>query len=623
MSSFARLLCSLISAIVFLWGVSVQAADFHVAGYSAWTYQYQSQLGSDGFFGPYNVDNSSKPLAGQVNRNGLTEDIRWDLSSANYWIGQSGLVSGATSGRSTLSLALYPTISINQAIYATGTYSVGPYVTSTAPDTGETIAVGQWTAWALYAETPLGKVSYGKRSFLKGLGLQFGTARSEEFLEISTDYITRAQLNQDLLQEATGKLPWEIRCMGEAGVLRLAKELGAANPEGTAALWMGWACDPLTPQTTTDSLLRFSMGVFPWRIGSNQYWNIVDLNAVRSPQVFLGIEYTVANLRLGVGGLHYYFRAGPESQRIDLFRAEFAPRETSVNEGWLYFMYYNGRIKIGSELDFHFSTTRYQGSQNGWLYVGNGTAVQDNPAVNGQSFFAPDYIESLRFMTSCNLYAGPSRFSVFYSVIPGPDRRHGIIIDRQPVVLTPNSSARIIFEPYSMILGPLYSGGVGRNGDISDASVIAVAYDYKMAANLDVSVSALHAKRLSHGYGWGYIRPRVPTSNFPSNRFGTVEMARRGTYVDPAPAIPDDDLGWEFTSRLRWQLLQNWTLKAKAGYWIPGRWFKFACIDKAVNQPVNWDTMTNTDSFQYPYGINPNRHIDPVFALSIDTVFEW
>jgi hypothetical protein len=345
---------------------------------------------------------------------------------------------------------------------------------------------------------------------------------------------------------------------------------------------------------------------------------------VRTPEFFLGLDYAVANLRLGLGGLYYAFREGPESQQISLFRNEFASLDRNVTEGWLFFEYNNGRLKLGTEFDFYYSTTRHQGSQSGWVYTGNGNAVQDNPAVNGQSFFAPDYVESWRFMTTCGLYIGPSRISLFYSYIPGPDRRHGILIHKQPTISTPNRKASRVFRPYSLILGPLYSAGTGNgNSDIHDASVIAAAYDYAVAANLNIGISALHARRLSHGYGWGYMRPRIPNEDFPSIQFGTVETLRRGSYTNPAPAIPDDDLGWEFTGVLKWQLLQDWLFQARVGYWVPGKWFSYACTDKAVNQPTNWDMMTNAATAQYPFGINPNRHIDPVFALDISSVYNW
>ena len=33
------------------------------------------------------------------------------------------------------------------------------------------------------------------------------------------------------------------------------------------------------------------------------------------------------------------------------------------------------------------------------------------------------------------MIAGPMRTSLLYAVVPGPDRRHGVLIDRQPVIV--------------------------------------------------------------------------------------------------------------------------------------------------------------------------------------------
>jgi hypothetical protein len=57
-------------------------------------------------------------------------------------------------------------------------------------------------------------------------------------------------------------------------------------------------------------------------------------------------------------------------------------------------------------------------------------------------------------------------------------------------------------------------------------------------------------------------------------------------------------------------LLDKWTVRLAAGYWQPGRWFNYACIDKTV---PNWDIPSSANQF----GVNPDRVIDPVVAIRI------
>ena len=75
-----------------------------------------------------------------------------------------------------------------------------------------------------------------------------------------------------------------------------------------------------------------------------------------------------------------------------------------------------------------------------------------------------------------------------------------------------------------------------------------------------------------------------------------------------APSIPDNNLGWEIDAGMDWQLLDKWTVRMIAGYWQPGRWFNYACIDKTV---PNWDIPSAANRF----GINPDRVIDPVLGI--------
>ncbi len=83
-----------------------------------------------------------------------------------------------------------------------------------------------------------------------------------------------------------------------------------------------------------------------------------------------------------------------------------------------------------------------------------------------------------------------------------------------------------------------------------------------------------------------------------------------------APSIPDNNLGWEIDAGLEWQLLDKWTVRFIAAYWQPGRWFNYACIDKAV---PNWDIPSAANRF----GINPDRVIDPILGMKLKFMVEF
>ena len=111
--------------------------------------------------------------------------------------------------------------------------------------------------------------------------------------------------------------------------------------------------------------------------------------------------------------------------------------------------------------------------------------------------------------------AGPAKISFLWAYYPGPDRRGGKLIDRQPTIVpvfSPNGGVNLYF-PYSLLLGYDYGSGNGSitrssdHGFITDASTYGVRLDYAVAANLNAYATFLYASRVSQGYGWGWIRP--------------------------------------------------------------------------------------------------------------------
>jgi hypothetical protein len=72
----------------------------------------------------------------------------------------------------------------------------------------------------------------------------------------------------------------------------------------------------------------------------------------------------------------------------------------------------------------------------------------------------------------------------------------------------------------------------------------------------------------------------------------------------------ENDLGWEFTAGITWKLLEEFLVGVRMAYWRPGRWFNYACIDRAV---PNWNNPGPANN----WGINPNRDIDSLLGLEV------
>lgn len=129
-------------------------------------------------------------------------------------------------------------------------------------------------------------------------------------------------------------------------------------------------------------------------------------------------------------------------------------------------------------------------------------------------------------------------------------------------------------------------------------------FDYAVAANLNLFASVFQADRVSHGYGWGFIRPQYDQTT------GRVQYFERDVYTNPPPSIPDSKLGYEIDWGVDWKLLEGYTIRTQFGVWWPSRWFNFACIDRSN---PDWKTPTPASMWE----IIPERTIDPVFGKEV------
>ena len=253
-----------------------------------------------------------------------------------------------------------------------------------------------------------------------------------------------------------------------------------------------------------------------------------------------------------------------------------------------------------------YSTRRNQKSASGTDPFGFTTI---GGVAGAGSVFRSSYTEMQRYAIETGSLIGPAKVSLMGARIPGLDRRHGVLIDKQGdginlgaengggiIFLHPELSNTVFLNPYSYLMVFQYGGGNGAiksNGDgmLVDANALAARLDYAVAANLNLWGSVFYAERASHGYGWGFITPNVasPVGGPPGTLApplvaggdgSSVIYQQTGTFAAPSPAIPDRSLGYEIGGGVDWALLEGLRFNARASYWIPGKWFNYACVSR-------------------------------------------
>jgi hypothetical protein len=536
------------------------AWEFSMDGSFTWEFKLYSQLGSSGFFGIYDVD--AAPPQG-------------DAASLNGWLGNEiafgSITSGSDVSGATMYVSFNPELRINKAIRLRGTYYIGAW--DNQPIGGYAGGVGRFWAPEYFNSTIPGIQS----SFSPGFWNIF-------WLSAQT--------------------PWGIVLLGKRPF-----------SFGTGLIFDG------EDNTSSESTMLvapygpFRIGViwYPWRRGL-AYPALADKNAVRRFHMGAFFTYDAASLSFGSLIEYVTYHFGPESAITQADRATVIPEDDAVCDGTIFTKYDNGRFFFNGEVAWFKQATRRQRDLN-----------NTQPTIAGSgSLFRPTYIDHWRAMTEFGSVVGPGRLSLLWAWVEGPDRRHGILNDRNPdlrgVTQLSNYS---VFRPYSILLSWDYGSGnnsltasvgdIGSdNGYMTDANVYAARIDYAVACNLNTYISFFWAERLSHGYGWGYISPNL-VGGAPD---GVVTFEDKGTYSNPSPAIPDNNLGWEIDIGFAWQLLDGYTISAAFGYWRPGKWFNFACVDRSN---PGWKNPNPGNL----WGINPGRSIDPIFGMDLTIVGEF
>lgn len=583
-----RLLLAVVSLSVFMLSAPASAWEFNMTGSWTWEFNMRGQSGDNGFFGKYNQDA------------GATGVAQGTLAPLNGWFGllPGDMVSGSDAAWNVQYMINNMELRINPAVRVRGAYWIGEWAPTGA-------------ATSLNTATDFGA---GNLVASQYLNQRFpGIQRS-----LSPGYWNTLWL--------TAQLPW--------GELALGKR---PSTFGTGLFFNG------EENRTSESFsltafygpLRIGLSFYPSRRGGTNYYNS-DYDKNNGRLFELGVpSVTYRNGPVDIGFLVNYGQAnhlGGESSLTAPATRNAARRNQDFIEWYsvLYTKYNNGRFFFNAEVDYYTATSRQrQGNAAGVPVIQPLAVLQASQGAAGTTPQTRDeYIEHWRWMVEAGVLCGPTKVSALYAWIPGGDRRNGIQIDRTGLSVTPGGSTNVsnafrgasavrsntgLFRPYSYLM--IYAYGLGthinadtRNGYAEDASIYAARADYAVAANLNLYTSFLWADRVSQsGFGWGFMRPAVDSTSAV-----VVNLNGRSS----APSIPDTNLGYEIDAGFDWKLLEGLLLNVTFAYWQPGKWFNFACVDKGIPQ---WNTGTPGNQ----WGINPGRHIDPIWGMEMKIVGEF
>ena len=599
---------SALLAVMSLGPSSSSAWEFSMNGTFNYIYEQYSQTGAAGFFGSYNVDNST----------GSTLIPAGDYKGLNGWFGfqVNDLVSGSNAARHYQYLELWPEFRLTKAVRFRGKYRLGnygdpyasDYITNTRPGVDVATSDGQWTMWWVDAQTPLGIVVVGKRPEAFGLGLQYN---------------------------------------GEAN--NTTEGVAIVAPYGPFRVSL--AVRPFWPEPANSQVAARKVGDNPnFRLPTSfPYGNLYDRSGIMSLALRYFTTYQAGPIDAGVFLAWQGWHAGAEARNASVTQSNvtgtasptsdgpegfrrFNPNDLDVYHGTLYLKYNDGRFFFNTEWAFYYET-----SQTAY------SIAEPNAGATSLRGKGIRYsVESWRRMFEFGAMCGPSKVSLLYAYLPGPDRRGGYVYNDQAYFQAPGQGNYTVFRPYSYLLGYVYGSGVNaydtsRNGYFNAAEVAAARLDYAVAANLNIFGSFLWAQRSTNGYSWGYLRPAKDPKVTPvvnSVADGIATFIKWTPYVGyqnndgipysrlGAPNTPDTALGWEITTGMEWKLLERYRLRGTLAYWEPGKWFNYACVDRSVR---GWNRQTRTNynvNPESPWGTNPDRIIDPIIggevALTVD-----
>lgn len=576
-----------------------QSWEFGLKGTFYWSYEWYDQMGEKGFFGRYNVDNGT-----------VVDTYGSVAQNLNFWNGgqfDTNFVTGSSSGWSYFNVEFEPEIKINEAIRIRALYRLGTwgdpaasdYHTQDAPGAKNAFSPGQWTQFWLTANTPWGVFGVGKRPWKFGIGLQYdgSDAATTESIALVVPY--------GPFDFGIAFYPYRFAGSSSIIVTQIFRNrVGAAAAYGDPYDFPQYYSDLLEGQATTHG----------------QYFSRADRSGAFSRDFLAFLSYSRGPLQVGLLGAFGAYHIGPEALLIDVHSESFSgspliPLNSQFSHGTIFLKYNNGRIFLNTEAAWLHWIDRFQP---------NNDQLMDIHRHVQQPFTR--YVQQWRGFLETGFYAGPAKLSFMTAWSPGPDRRAGRYIDRQPAAFVwhPTYDTHLgnysAFEPYTHMFCYNYGSGLNAynlsgDGYLRDAFVLAARFDYAVASNLNIFGSFFWAERTSNGYPWGALR-----TNSGADIDGNIDFSQ----VTPGPLnipdarqwvpnIPTRDLGYELYTGSEWQLLEGWNFGILFSYWTPGKWFNYACIDRSVQ---GWNNSAVT-------GARPDRIIDPVVGGEFYMTFQF
>jgi hypothetical protein len=543
---------------------AASAWELELDGKFEWIYEWYQQRGANGFFGPYNADSGAGT----------------NVANLNFWNGaqfDTPMTTGADAAWSYFTVELLPTIKVTEAIRFRGKLRLGQYlfprkleyITEDSPGINTAISDGQWMLFWVTAQTPWGIIGIGKRPWKFGTGLQYDgdDSATTESIVLVAPYGS--------FDVGIGFHPFR-----HAGVPYLSTVYhGVAG----LALFDPYDLAPLLP-----------------------VFNRADKGGAFAKDLVGFLRYHSGPMLLGALGYYGSFHIGPEAPLVANQRAA---QDSEFFHGTTFVQYNNGRFFFNAEAAAVYWTDRYS----------------DPIGIVGAP--NPRHSEQWRYMVELGCLVGPAKFTLLHAMTPGPDRRNGAYIGKQPCLFVwhPNFentylSNYTVFRPYAYLFSFDYGSGLqaynsGGDGYLRDARILAARMDYAVAANLNLSTSCMWAERTSRGYGWGFIGPNTAAAFDGTPKDGNIQLFNRGSGAPGSPNIPDSALGFEIDASVDWKLLEKWTVTIVAGYWQPGKWFNYACIDRSV---PGWNVPV-AGNF---YGTRPDRSVDPIIGGRFIVTFE-
>lgn len=612
------------------------AWEFSMSGRLTWKYQGYGQRGAQGFFGPYGVDRGAGNNIYLFPRDfGDASDYDWvaqpgDFAGYNGWLGSQvgDISSGSGASVQTIFTDMNMLVRVNKAITVSGSYRIGSYKNESVSDSAFTYDFNWGPSYRDDHGTQLFRTyvmpDLVKSEYVAGMYPGVQKAFSPGYWRTLWGRV---------------ELPWGTVLLGKRPFsFGTGMMLDGGDNTSTESLMLVAPYGPM----------KFAVMWYPFRLGSKAYYNPFDDNAKNAVDIGGFATYEAGPVSLGLLAHHRQSHIGPEGARTHfirydeitdlLYRQIMQFEDTSSIYGVVYAKYNNGRFFFNAELDWYDQIT----TRNLATDVSNLDSEYILPR--------PNYIQHWRFITELGLTAGPAKSSFLYAWVSGPDIRHGRQIDKTgalPIQWLRNlpgedfyedyqwldvfgayrilPTSRLtntgVFKPYSLVM--VYNFGLGTDinpdtgeGWVQDASCFAARLDYAVAANLNIFGTFFTAERTSKsGYTWGYIRPSQQMD-------GSVDRGNRapnnGDYINnPIPTIPETDLGWEVGVGFNWKLLEGMTINSTFGYWQPGKWFSYACIDRRI---ANWGEPGNA---RYFHGVSPVKTIDPIWGMEFDCTFEF